>query len=227
MLKAVIFDLDGVIIDSEPIHLMLERELFDQMGLPVSQAEHLSYMGTTSGALWADLRDKYGLEQTAEELSELTRRRYLDYLSRQESIRPIPGAAELVRELSGRGVRLAVASSAQRRAIEITLLGVELKEYFPVIVSGDEVPRSKPFPDIFLAAAERLRVPAAESLVIEDSRNGVAAAKAAGMACLGFQSGNSGYQDLSRADAVTDSLLKIRYQYLLELYLSAAPRAGA
>lgn len=206
MIKAIIFDMDGVIIDSEPLHIKLERELFKNLGLNISHEEHLSFVGSTSHYMWDAVKNKYNLPYTVEELVEADRTKYLNYISSPEgSIKPIDGVNELIKELHSCGLKLAVASSSPIDVIELVVKTLKLDKYFDVLVTGDYVDKSKPEPDIFLYAANKLGVKPDECVVIEDSYNGVQAAKKAGMKIIGFINPNSGKQDLSSADLLISS----------------------
>lgn len=206
MIKAVIFDMDGVIIDSEPVHLELEQELFRNLGLNISHEEHLAFVGSTSYYMWDAVKNKYNLPYTLEELVETDRTKYLNHISSPEgSVKPIDGVNELIKELHSCGLKLAVASSSPIDVIELVIRTLKLDKYFDILVTGDYVERSKPEPDIFLYAADKLSVEPHECVVIEDSYNGVQAAKKAGMKIIGFINPNSGNQDLSSADMIINS----------------------
>jgi beta-phosphoglucomutase family hydrolase len=214
MFKAVIFDMDGVIIDSEPIHSKVEKRLFEDLGLAISDDEHHSFVGTTSRWMWSYIKDKYKLDQSIEELVQMEAASYIGHLLSQKDEKPIPGVVDLIQELHGNNVRLAVASSASVRNIEIVLKMFNVEKYFEARISGDEVRNGKPAPDVFLHCAKILGLRPEECVVIEDSKNGVEAAKAAGMRCIGFKNPNSGEQDLSAADMVIRSFLELDYQRL-------------
>ncbi|MGH4117231.1 HAD family hydrolase [Clostridium sp.] len=212
MLKAVIFDMDGVIIDSEPIHMKLENETYKKLGIDVTGNEHLSFVGSTSHYMWKTLRNKYKLSQTLEELIEYDRNIYFKYLNSDEcEIILIEGVKELIEDLHENGVKLAIASSSPLNVIEAIVKKFQIEEYFEVFVTGDYVKKSKPEPDIFIFAAEKLRVSPENCVVIEDSHNGVLAAKKAGMKCVGINSDVEGRQDISMADLVINSFKELNY----------------
>jgi len=206
MIKAVIFDMDGVIIDSEPIYLRVEMELFNKLGLTITEKDHDAFVGTTTRNMWEVLKNKFDISQSVDELVELERKSYDERLVSQKDLAPISGIIELIQSLNKIGMKLAIASSSLRSQIEIVVDLFKIRSYFLQLVSGDEVSKGKPEPDIFLLAAERLNAKPQECLVIEDSRNGVEAAKKAGMKCIGFQNPSSGRQDLSRADVVVGGI---------------------
>ncbi len=216
MLKAVIFDMDGVIIDSEPIHFNIEKQIFSYLGIPVSDSEHHSLVGTTTRAMWSSLKNKFKLELSLEELIELSSKRYLDYISIYNKMLLLPGIANLIEELYRNNIQQAIASSSTLEHIEFVLRKYNLKEYFDEIICGDYVSKSKPAPDIFLYAANQLQIRPEECIVIEDSENGVTAAKFAGMKCIGFNNSNSGNQDLSTADLIIDNFAD--YKNLIQMF---------
>lgn len=205
MIKAVVFDMDGVIIDSEPIHYQLSMQYFSELGLTITDEEYYTFVGVGDIEIFTRLKEKYGLKQTVNELVEIYQKRYTDHLKSAQDQKPIKGIDDLIRDIHQKGLRLALGSSAIRSNIEVVLEKFNLRQYFDDIVGGSEVERSKPFPDIYLEAARRLGVEPSECIVIEDSCNGVTAAKAAGMKSIAYYNPNSGEQDLSEADRIIDS----------------------
>lgn len=208
--EAVIFDMDGVILDSEPLHQQLEARMYQELGISVSAEEVRSYIGVNSYEMWRTFRERHGVTRSVEELVQIERDRYRRIVAEQ-GVPFVPGVLELIRNLAGRGIRLAVASSAPREQIDHALESAEMTALFQARVSGDEVLRSKPDPAIFLLAAERLRVDTGACIVIEDAPHGVAAARAAGMRCIGFADPESGSLDLSKADMVCSSMEEVWY----------------
>lgn len=203
MISTVIFDMDGVIIDSEPIYFQVEQELFKELGLELTQEEHAKYVGRSD--LWETVKKTYDLDFNVDEIHEKEKRRYMDIIKYSFDDGPIDGVAELIREIDKNGVTLVLASSSEMNNIELVLTKFGLLEYFDLRVSGADLDTSKPHPEIFLVAADLANDKAENCLVIEDSANGVKAAKAAGMKCIGFKNPNSGNQDLSAADWIIDS----------------------
>ncbi len=215
MLKAVIFDMDGVIVDSEPLHIKAERLLFAPFGVDVTDEELQSYMGRTPQILLKDIIRKYELNTTLDELYP-RHKENLEKLYRDE-VEPIPGALETIQTLRNGDIDLAIASSSDLLLISTVLNKFDLNDTFTSIVSGEEVKNVKPHPDIFLEAARRLGVKPKECVVVEDSHAGVRAAKTAGMTCIGFESPNSPNQDLDPADLVIDDLTDLRVEVLNRL----------
>lgn len=209
MIKAVIFDMDGVIIDSEPDHIKFEQQIFNSLGFSISLEYHNKFVGTTSHYMWDELKKKYSLKSTVEQLVKDDREKYFNYLCSLEKLKPIDGIKKLIKMLNDNEYKLAVASSSPLNVIEKVVKLVGLDEYFDFLVTGDYVKRSKPAPDVFLYAAEKLMVKQNECIVIEDSSNGVIAAKEAGMFCIGYRNLNSGNQNLKPADLILENFNEI------------------
>jgi HAD superfamily hydrolase (TIGR01509 family) len=212
LLKAVIFDMDGVIIDSEPLHKKTERVTLSPYGISLSDEELNSYMGTEAKVLLANYIDKYSLPVAFAELYSVYRRNLIRIFD--ESVEPIPATLRLIRALKSSGIGLAVGSSSHRELVELVLRKLDVTDAFSVVVTGEDAKRSKPHPDIFIEAVRRLGVGAEACLVIEDSANGVRAAKAAGIRCLGFRNPTSAGQDLREADWVVDSMEAVNVRNL-------------
>lgn len=210
MLKAVLFDMDGVLVDSEPVHFAVNRKVMkEKFNIDLEDEDNNRFVGSTVEKLWQFYIDKYGLKgYTWQDLVKLADIE-LDLIIEGEGLPQIAGVTEFIRDLKKRGYYLGVASSSAMKNILRNLERMGIKELFDGIVSGAELKNPKPSPDIFLMAAEGLGVKPEECVVIEDSSNGVKAAKAAGAACLGYVNPNSGNQDLSEADCLFESFLNI------------------
>ena len=183
MLKAVIFDLDGVIADSHPIHEAAWKTLFAEQGL---DAENLNldflYAGQPRGEIF---RHFFG-ELPSAKFETLSRRKDELYTALVGALQPKPGLARVLRELAAAGIAMAVGTSAQRRRTLETLDHFGVAERFGAVVTGDDVGATKPAPEIFLRAAELVGAQPAETVVVEDSPVGIEAARAAGMKCVGY-----------------------------------------
>lgn len=178
-IDAVVFDMDGVLLDSEPLHHEVVNLLLAEEGAELALADYLAYVGTTLEDTWSDIVARFGLRRTF----EYYRDRYDEEILRVYRTRAelLPGAAWLVAELGARGKRLAVASSSRTAWVETCLAGVELREQFEVVVTGDMVTHGKPDPEIYLLAAQRLGIAPGRCLAIEDAPKGVESAVRAGM----------------------------------------------
>lgn len=215
-MNTVIFDMDGVIIDSEPIHFDVDIKTMDYFGFSISSKELEKYVGMTNPEMWSLIKDEYSLIQSIDEIINYQLENKIRII-RELDISPIEGITELLFQLKKHSVPVGIASSSPRRFIEEVLKKFDLLGYFSCIVSGEEVPRGKPAPDVYIEAANQLGVKAEACIVIEDSTNGVLAAKNAGMRCIGYRNINSGNQNLSHADIVVDSIKEINLRDILQI----------
>ncbi len=210
-MKAVLFDMDGVIIDSEPIHFEVDILTMRELGVNISKDELNKYVGTTNEYMLNDLKNKYKIKKSFEEILEYKMELTIKKI-KEAKINAILGIPELLISLKSKNIKTAIGSSSPKELINIVIEKFKLEKYFDCIVSGDEVKEGKPKPDIYLEASKRIGVAPEECIVIEDSRNGVLAAKNAGMKCIGFKNINSGNQDLSKADIIVDSIKNINIE---------------
>lgn len=217
MKKCVIFDMDGVIINSEPIHKVSERKMFDLMEITISEEEHNDMVGTTDLTMWERIEKSHTLPITIPQIIQLKKSIYMEYLKNEISITPIRYVAELIADLHSNEFLIALASSSSREQIEYILSILNLKSYFHTIVSGDEVKTGKPHPEIFLKAAQQVNVDPKNCVVIEDSYNGVIAAKNADMKCIAYSNPSSGMQNLSEASVIIHSFKELSPKFLLDL----------
>ncbi|MBP2629736.1 MAG: family hydrolase [Firmicutes bacterium] len=207
-MKAVIFDLDGVIIDSEPLYLEMNIKTFKHFDIHASEQDFNHFVGMTDVGVYTTSKEKYQVPYTIEEMLAYHSELVWDTFYHLEA-EPIEGIRELLQTLKDHHIPTAIASSSPKKIIEVIIHKLKLDDYFQLIVSGQEVAQGKPAPDIFLEAAKRLQITPADCVVIEDSKNGSIAAKKAGMKCIGFQNLNSGNQDLTNADLIVDAITQI------------------
>lgn len=218
MNKVVIFDMDGVVVDTEPTYREINSKLYKELNVNITLEEQFSFVGNGSRIIWTKIKDKGSLTQSVEELMEMSKSRKYEYLSKSDSkIIPIEGIEKLLLTLKANEFVIAMASSSPRKNIEVILQKVKLINYFQYIVSGEDVEKGKPNPDIFLKAAERFKAKACDCTVIEDSNNGITGAKAAGMKCVGFRNLNSGNQDISKADIILEAFDEDGINKIIEL----------
>lgn len=183
--RAVIFDMDGVLVDSEPLLFEAERILLAELGAELTEEAKKPFIGMGGHEVLQALLDHFGLEA---DVAALGRHKGEIYL---ELARTVPGFAptvELAQAVHADGIPLAIASGSTPEGIAVCLAAIGLTEEFPVQVSVSSVARGKPAPDVFLAAAEGLGVPPANCLVVEDAIHGVQAARAAGMRVIAIPS---------------------------------------
>jgi HAD superfamily hydrolase (TIGR01509 family) len=204
--RAVIFDMDGVLVDSEPLFLnAINRLLAQENASPVTGAENEMYLiGTTVEETWRRLKGMCSLPLAVDIYIE----KY-DVVVRQvlkEQLTPQPGVSRLIRECRQRGLPKAVASSSLRSWVDLKLETLGLQDAFEVVLGGDEITHGKPAPNIYLLAAQRLGFPPSECIAIEDSPVGIAAAVAAGAYTVAVRTYSTRNLDLSQAHAILDSL---------------------
>lgn len=201
----VIFDMDGVLVDSYQPHFVSWEETARRFGLRLTEEQFRESFGQTSSSIIHQLWGEGAL--TPEQIAEFDRIKEACY---RELIAPrppiMPGAEELVERLSSEGFLLAVGSSGPPENVFLVQEALKAFCSFSAVVTGRDVHRGKPDPEVFLLASERLRLPAKRCLVIEDAPVGMKAAKGAGMRCIGLQSPPPRARDLSSADRVVDRL---------------------
>ncbi|HQY52589.1 MAG TPA: HAD family hydrolase [Ignavibacteria bacterium] len=214
--KVIIFDMDGVLIDSEPAYKTMNMAHFSSLGFKMNEEEYNGYVGMSSLKMWSKIKSNYGLNENVEDLMASEKERMYKVLNSDLISEPIEGIKELIDSFLKRNYRLCVASSSPKDNIKLVLKRHNLEMYFDFIVSGEEVTNGKPMPDIFLKAADHFQLSPDNCFVIEDSSNGVTAAKAAGMKCIGFRNVNSGNQDISKADLIINSFSKTEINNVLK-----------
>ena len=209
-MKAVIFDLDGVLIDSEPLHAMADSQLLKESGVVAPENYFDRFVGWTSKPMWEEIKKDYHITLSAEELMELQLPLKLKLL-KESDYEPVSGIIELLVRLKKMDIPMAIASSSPRQFIEAVIEKIEIKQFFTLWLSGEEIAHSKPEPDIFLKVAELLDINPHGCIVIEDSTSGIIAANRAGMRCIGYKNLNSGNQDLSGADLIVNKIEEISF----------------
>ena len=214
--KAIIFDMDGVLVDSEPLFLKAINSLVIQENAePISEDENRDHLiGTTIEETWRRLKQLRGLPQSVPEYIE----RYevvVEQVLKQE-LAAQPGVVALIEECRRRGLPKAVASSSLRAWVDLKLESIGLQDAFDVVLGGDDVTLGKPEPDIYLLAAERLGIPPQECIAIEDSPVGIAAAVSAGNHTIAVRTESTKGLDISRAHSVLDSLIDFDLSLLAE-----------
>ncbi|MSP78826.1 MAG: HAD family hydrolase [Dehalococcoidia bacterium] len=202
--QAVIFDMDGVLTDSESYYYEAVNVVLAGHGLHLTEKENEVILGLGVKETWMWLVEHFRLTGPLEQWLATYDREVLPILKAQ--VTPAPGLSELVAGFQQRKLRLGLASSSQRNWIEAVLQKVHLPKTFEVIVAGDEVEHGKPDPEIYISAAQQLGVRPEQCLVIEDSPTGIRAGKAAGMTVVAVLTPYTHVLDLSRADHVIASL---------------------
>ncbi|PZO27444.1 MAG: ABC transporter ATP-binding protein [Flavobacteriaceae bacterium] len=202
MIQTVIFDMDGVIVDTEPVHHYAYVQHFKQLNIEVSPEMYASFTGNSTINIYERLKETYNLAQDVQTLVETKRNLFNDAFDSKEDLYLLDGVEDLIKDLHSNGMQLVLASSSANVTIERIFDRFNLHHYFTHKVSGEDFPKSKPHPAIFLKAAELAQTPVENCIVIEDSTNGIQAAKSANIYCIGYDSFHSKLQDYSKADRV-------------------------
>jgi HAD superfamily hydrolase (TIGR01509 family) len=200
--RAVVFDMDGLLLDTELLWHRAEVELFARHGAEFSWDDKMAVIGSSFDFTADYFADRLGLprERGAGLVDEMVA---LMHDNLRQQVEGRPGAVELVERLRGR-TRLGLASNSPRHLVDTALATARIADAFDAIVTSDDVEQSKPAPDLYLLACERLGVLPADALALEDSPSGIAAAKAAGLTCIAVP--QFAETDVSAADRVIDSL---------------------
>ena len=208
MVTAVIFDLDGVIADSEPLSGEATGLALEKYGIKMTDKERNEAFGRRTKDIVSGVLKVRGVEINIDDIIAEKDRIFRDLILGK--LEAIPNSIELVRWLRDKGFKLALATSSHKEKMKLEVSELGVAELFDTIVTGDDVRKGKPNPEIFLKAAKKLDVKPEHCAVIEDSQFGVQAAKTAGMKTIAFDSPNTHNQDLSMADVVVKSLEDVR-----------------
>jgi GMP synthase (glutamine-hydrolysing) A subunit len=206
MIKAVIFDMDGLMIDSEPIQSKSFEMILKEHGHePIFHDNGLvQKVGLKSKENWEFLKERHGFDEDTDTLVEKKRKVYIDIL--KENIKPMPGLFELIKLLKEKKVKLAVASSSNLPQIELVLQELGIFEDFDIVVSGEWVEKSKPHPEIYILTAKQLEVEPKDCVALEDSIVGVISASEAGVKVIAVPTSSTEKEDFSKANLI------VRYQ---------------
>ncbi|MEL1242126.1 HAD family hydrolase [Flavobacterium flavipallidum] len=217
MIQTVIFDMDGVIVDTEPVHRYAYYKQFKELNIEVSEELYTSFTGNSTRNIFQKLKDIFQLEQDVEDLILRKRSIFNDAFDTKEDLELLAGVRNLIEDLHQNGVQMILASSASKVTIERIFNRFNLHQYFTHKVSGEDFPKSKPHPAIFEHAASLSIAPKENCIIIEDSTNGIIAGKAAGILCIGYNSEHSKNQDLSLADYVVNHFDELDYSRVKEM----------
>jgi HAD superfamily hydrolase (TIGR01509 family) len=216
MLQTVIFDMDGVIVDTEPVHNYAYYQHFKELEIEVSSEMYASFTGNSTKNVFQKIKDHFGIENDIDSLVQKKRSLFNDAFDTKEDLFLLEGVEELIKQLHQNGIQLILASSSSKVTINRVFNRFKLHTYFSHIVSGEDFPQSKPNPAIFLEAVRLAKSNKENCIVIEDSTNGIKAAYAAGIFCVGYRSVNSKQQDYSLANLVIDRFEELDFNTILK-----------
>lgn len=218
MLKAVLFDMDGVIVDTEPLHRKAYFKMFDVFGISVSETLYTSFTGQSTINICKRLCDEFQLPNSPDDLMRTKRKHFKHLFDTDNTLELLPGVLLLIQHYVANGLTLVLASSASMNNINSIFERFHLNPYFEGKISGADLAASKPHPEIFQKAAEMAGCLPEECMVIEDATNGIKAAKAAGIYCVAYNSQHSTSQDYSMADQTINSFEAIYYDKLTSIF---------
>ena len=214
MIKAVIFDMDGVIVDSEPINYEVIRITFEKAGVKISKKEFIEEW-IVKGTGSREAIKRHNIKMSFEDLQKIKKKIYLDILKRKVKLKP--NAKRTIINLHKK-YKLALASQGHRYNVDIIVKKFKLRKFFQAIIGKQNVNKGKPNPEIFLKASKELKVKPEECLVIEDTEKGIIAAKRAGMVCIAVPATwTKKYNDFSKADLAVNLLGEITIDVIKNL----------
>ena len=217
MLKAVIFDMDGVIVNSEPLHHLAYKKMFEEFKLEVSNSLYESFTGQSTHSICKQLCEIFNLNDDPNLLVQSKRKHFKVIFDNDTSFQMSDGALELIQDYFDNKITLVLASSASMTNIDRIFQKFNLNKYFKSKISGADLKESKPNPEIFVKAAKLTGHSKEECIVIEDSTNGIVAAKSAGIYCVGYNSFNSKNQNYDNANIIITDLNEIKFKKVSEL----------
>lgn len=204
--------MDGVIVDTEPVHHYAYNQHFKKLKIEVSPEMYASFTGNSTKNIFERLKVAFNLEEEVTTLVETKRELFNEAFDQKEDLYLLEGVEDLIKELYANGMQLVLASSSATVTINRIFNRFGLHPYFSHIVSGEDFPKSKPHPAIFQHATFLAQTPVENCIVIEDSTNGILAAKAAGIYCIGYDSFHSKMQDYSKADKVIKHFNELSFE---------------
>jgi HAD superfamily hydrolase (TIGR01509 family) len=210
--QAVIFDMDGVITDSEPLYGEAVNVVLADQGLFLTDEDHRQIMGSSIDYTWKWVMERFGLDGGIEQWKAPYDLAVADLLGTKST--PVPGLYGLLDGLESRGVKLGLATSSLTHWAEVVLAKLGVAERFPVIAACDMVAEAKPAPDLYLLAAQKLGAEPHRCLAIEDTPRGISSAKSAGLSVVGVRTESTAHMDISEADFIIQSLEEFDFSWL-------------
>jgi HAD superfamily hydrolase (TIGR01509 family) len=206
--------MDGVIVDTEPVHHYAYNQHFKQLNIEVTPEMYATFTGNSTKNTYEKLKSHFEIAESVPDLVEAKRNLFNDAFDSIEDLCLIDGVEDLIKELHHNSMQLVLASSSANVTIDRVFRRFGLHQYFTHLVSGEDFPNSKPHPAIFEHAAKLSQTSVENCIVIEDSTNGIIAAKAAGIYCIGYDSINTKLQDYSKADRVIKDFSELNFEII-------------
>lgn len=206
-IKLLIFDMDGVVLDSEPLHEIARQDMFRHMGI-IPAEDFPNPVGANASGFWKAVLERCGMTGDPDALM-LEQFRRVEDLIREDHLGPCDGLPEVLEWAKARKMKIGLASSTTQPMVGHALELIGVREYFDYVISGDQVSRRKPDPEIYLKVLHLAGIPAAEAAAVEDSAAGIAAARAAGIFCFGYDNPTSGPQDHTGSSRIIRDLREI------------------
>ena len=217
MIQTVIFDMDGVIVDTEPVHHYAYLQHFKQLNIEITPEMYASFTGNSTKNIYEKLKVLYNLNEEVQDLVEAKRNLFNEAFVSKEDLFLLDGVEDLIQDLHQNGMQLVLGSSSAKVTIDRIFKRFQLHQYFSHIVSGEDFPNSKPHPAIFEYAAKISKTSIENCIVIEDSTNGILASNAAGIYCIGYDSVNSKMQDYSTANKVIRHFKELNFELIRDI----------
>jgi len=209
--------MDGVVVNTEPLSHIANKKFYDLLGINVTDDVYSTFIGNSDKNIIQKIVDRYGVETDKEVLLEQCLNYYCDEFDNDSNLELMPGVKDLIVDLHTNGMILLLASSSSKIKIERVFTRFGLYPYFSHIISGQDFEFSKPHPAIFLEAVEKSGFTADECIVIEDSTNGIKAATAAGVYCIGYKSEEDSLQDTSLANELITDFKQLSFERIRDI----------
>ena len=197
--KLVIFDMDGVLVDSEPLYFQVEKAVMENLGIKLTQKEQENFVGISPKVMWNEILQRYQIDISLDDVLHI----YYSNLKlalEKSTLAPMQNVELFIKKLLKYQIDFCLATSSSSTVSQEILEQIGLKSYFKTIITSDDVINSKPAPDLFLKTLQKFRIKPAEAVLIEDSYNGVLASVLAGVDCIGYCNDYKNNQDLSQAN---------------------------
>ncbi|RMZ59373.1 HAD family phosphatase [Chryseobacterium nematophagum] len=217
-LKAVLFDMDGVIVDTEPLHRKAYFKTFNELEIIVSENLYTSFTGSSTKKVCETLINEFDLSHSHEDIAHIKRTYFKDFFYNDEEFDLIPGVKQLIEHYHENDMKLILASSATMTTINMVFEKFGLEKYFSGKISGADLKESKPHPEVFLLAAKIANEPVENCMVIEDSTNGILAAHRAQIFCSAYRSQHSKNQDYTLANIVVSDYAELELDKITKYF---------